>query len=194
MSPEWRAIVLLVHLVGTLFMAAPLYMLVVVNERARFGVPIGYFTDRYMENIIKNQPPRCYAYLAAVLVSGLVLVNDRGWDSLTEWPLLIKVGAFIVLTGLLSYVHFGIQPRIEAILDGVKPDAPVPPEVRPQITALRIRRKRLAGLCLFLVLTAVIMGLRVMWTYNTALTLLFLAGAALFAWRAYKAPVPYGWV
>ncbi len=35
MSPEIRVVVLLLHLVAMLFMAAPLYTLIVVNERAR---------------------------------------------------------------------------------------------------------------------------------------------------------------
>jgi hypothetical protein len=51
---EWRAFLLVVHLVSTLLMAAPFYMLVIFNERAYFGAPMGYFIDRYMENIIRN--------------------------------------------------------------------------------------------------------------------------------------------
>ena len=35
MPLEARIVVLLLHLVAMLFMAAPLYMLIVVNERAR---------------------------------------------------------------------------------------------------------------------------------------------------------------
>ncbi len=35
MSPEIRAVVSLLHLVAMLFMAAPLYALITVNERAR---------------------------------------------------------------------------------------------------------------------------------------------------------------
>ena len=40
MSPEIRAVILLLHLLSMLFMAAPLYMLIIVNERARFNVPL----------------------------------------------------------------------------------------------------------------------------------------------------------
>jgi len=69
----------LMHLIAALFMAAPLYMLIMVNERARFAVPPGYNTDRYMENIIKGQPIRCYTYLAVVLITGLLLTGLDGW-------------------------------------------------------------------------------------------------------------------
>ena len=44
MSPEVRVVVLLFHLLSMLFMAAPLYALITVNERARFTVPPNYNT------------------------------------------------------------------------------------------------------------------------------------------------------
>src|SRR4030043_100625 len=128
---EWRSIVLVIHLISTLFMAAPLYMLIIVNERARFGLPPGYNTDRYMENIIKRQPIRCYAYLAVILITGLLLIRINGleWASLiSDWTLLIKIVAFILLTSFLSFIHFGVQPKIETILSTVKPDGLIPEE------------------------------------------------------------------
>ncbi len=103
-----------------LFMAAPLYGLLAANERTRFAVPPGYNTDRYLENILKNQPLRCYGYLAAILVPGILLTVNRPsfapdpiW---TNWALIAKLAAFSLIVGLLSYVHFGIQPHIERIL------------------------------------------------------------------------------
>jgi len=123
MSLDTRAGLLVIHLVSALFMAAPLYMLIVVNERGRFAVPPGHNTDRFLENIIKNQPKRCYAYLAAILVSGLLVLNPwtAGYgDRLIQWPILGKLGALILLAGLLSYVHLGVQPRIEALLAQVQ--------------------------------------------------------------------------
>ena len=56
---EWKGFLLVVHILSTMMMAAPFYMLVIVNERARFGAPLGYFTDRYMENIIRNNAEHC---------------------------------------------------------------------------------------------------------------------------------------
>ena len=193
MPEEARVTVLLLHLIAMLFMAAPLYMLIIVNERARFAVPPGYNTDRYMENIIKRQPIRCYAYMAVILVTGILLTWARGWIW-TDWALIAKLVTFAVLAGLLSYVHFNIQPRIESVLAGCNPGEEVSVKDKPILLAWRTRRKRLAATCLFLVLTALIMGVRVTWGFAPWLVVVFLVIAALFAWRAYRQPVTWGWV
>jgi hypothetical protein len=193
---EWRSIILVIHLVSTLFMAAPLYMLIIVNERARFGLPPGYNTDRYMENIIKGQPIRCYAYLAAILFTGLLLIWITGlkWTSLfSDWTLAIKAGAFILLVSFLSYIHFGLQPKIETILSTIKPDGLLSEEMRPKLIALRMRRKKFSGLCLFLVLTSLLAGARLTLGLSPLVFLLLVCLSALFAWRAYKVPLPKGW-
>jgi len=193
---EWRSIILVIHLISTLFMAAPLYMLIIVNERARFGLPPGYNTDRYMENIIKRQPIRCYAYLAVILITGLLLVWFTGlrWTSLfTDWTLAIKVVAFILLVSFLSYIHFGLQPKIETILSALKPDGLLPEEVKPKLVVLRMRRKKFSGVCLFLVLTSLLAGARLTLELSPLIFFIFVALSALFAWRAYKVPLPRGW-
>jgi hypothetical protein len=193
---EWRSIILVIHLISTLFMAAPLYMLIIVNERARFGVPPGYNTDRYMENIIKRQPIRCYAYLTVILITGLLLIriNDLEWTSLiSDWTLLIKIVAFILLTSFLSFIHFGVQPKIETILLTVKPDGLIPEEMRPKLIAFRMRRKKFSGGCLFLVLTSLLAGARLTLGLSPITFLIFICLSALFAWRAYKVPLTRGW-
>lgn len=192
MPEEIRVVLLLLHLVAMLFMAAPLYALIVVNERARFTVPPGYNTDRYMENIIKNQPVRCYAYLVVILITGILLTWARGWIW-TDWALIAKIVVFALLTSLLSYVHFNIQPRIESILAGCNPGQEIPADQRPILLVWRLRRKRLGAICLFLVLTALIMGVRVTWGYAPWLVAIFMIAAVLFAWRAYRKPLPFGW-
>jgi len=177
-------------------MAAPLYSLIVVNERARFQAGLNYNSDRFMENIIKNQPRRCYVFLGTILVTGIALLYGDGLGlgaMVTNWNLVIKEISFLALLGLLSYVHFGLQPQIEALIEQIKPDNSAPAEVAAQIRPLRMRRKRLAAICLFLVITAVVMGVRVMTAYNIYLALLLIALAALFAWRVFRAPIPYGW-
>ncbi len=193
---EWRAFLLIVHLLSTLLMAAPFYMLIIVNERARFGAPLGYYTDRYMENIVRNNSVRCFVFQGTMLASGLglVYVTGRSWFALfTDPTLIIKWVALAILASLLAYIHFSLQPRIEVLMEKVKPDAPVPQGLAPQITALRSRRKKFAGICLFLVLTALIMGLQATFFYNFYLALGFIVLAALYAWRVYKKPVPVGW-
>ncbi len=193
---NWRSIILVIHLVAMLFMAAPLYMLIIVNERARFGLPPGYNTDRYMENIIKKQPIRCYAYLVVILATGLLLtwISGRGWTTLfRDWTLLIKVVTFILLTGFLSYIHFGVQPKVERVLSTIKPDSLLPDSEKPKLVALRTRRKRFSGLCLFLVLTALLAGTKLTLGLTPLIFFVFVALSALFAYRAYKVPVPKGW-
>jgi hypothetical protein len=193
MPSDLRTVILLLHLVAMLFMAAPLYALISVNERARFGVPPNYNTDRYLENIIKYQPIRCYAYLAVILVTGILLTWARGWIW-TDWALIAKLVVFTALAWLLSYVHFNIQPRIEGILADCKPGEEVAAKDRPTLLAWRGRRKRFAGTCLFLVLTGLIMGVRLTWGYAPWLVAVFMVLAALFAWRVYRTPVRLGWV
>ncbi|MDP6142468.1 MAG: hypothetical protein QGF23_03395 [Dehalococcoidales bacterium] len=177
-------------------MAAPFYLLIVVNERARFGAPLGYFTDRYMENIVRNNAVRCFVFQGTMLASGLGLIQitGRSWGALfTEPTFIIKWVALLIMVSLLSYIHFSLQPRIESLMEQVKPDTPVPQELGPQITALRSRRKKLSGICLFLVLTALIMGVRAIFSYNFYLAGALVIIAALYAWRVYWKPVPLGW-
>ena len=86
MSFEAYVTVLMLHLVATLFMAAPLYALLAVGERGRFTIPPNYNTDRYLENILKSQPRRCYAYMAMILVTGILLTWSKGWGSTSNSP------------------------------------------------------------------------------------------------------------
>jgi hypothetical protein len=176
-------------------MSAPLYNLIIVNERARFG-PMSYKIDRYLENLIKGSSIRCYAFQLTALGTGLLLVglSGLGFASIfTDWVLATKTGLLLVLIGLLSYVHFGIQPQIEKLLAQVSED-PVPEEIAAAISPLRVRRKRLAGVCLFFVITIIVLGLQVYARYDPTLSLALIALAALFSWWVYKKPVPYGWV
>ena len=119
-----------IHILGVVFMSVPLYNLIVVNERALFGAGMVYPVDRYMENLIRKSAMRCYVFQATVLVSGVVLVHlEMGLSSfLTEWVLAGKTLLLVALMGLLSYVHFGVQPGIERLLGQVQGD-PVPEEI-----------------------------------------------------------------
>jgi len=184
-----------VHILSVVFMSAPLYNLIVVNERALFG-PMSYKLDRYMENLIKGSSTRCYVFQLTALVTGFLLVYFSGLgltSIVSNWVLAAKTGLLLALMGLLSYVHFGIQPKIEKLLAPLSED-PIPEGVATAIKPLRIRRKRLAGVCLFLVITLIILGLQVFVRYGSILTLTLIVLAALFAWWVYKKPIPYGWV
>jgi len=192
MPVEVRVVMTLLHLVAMVLMAAPLYALISVNERARFTLPPNYNTDRYLENLIKYQPVRCYAFLAVIIATGFVLTWARGWIW-ADWALISKLVITALLAGLLSNVHFRIQPHVEVIIDKLKPGEEVAAEDRATLLFWRSRRKRLAGICLFLVLTALIMGLRVTWGYAPWLVAVFMVAAALFAWRVYRTPIRRGW-
>src|SRR3989338_7003222 len=184
-----------VHVLTVVFMAAPLYNLIVVNERGRFGkAPTA--ADRYFENLIRGNAIRCYVFQLTALATGILLVPIGGeaWQALfTNWVLLVKFLLLLVLTALLSWVNFGIQPRIDGLLNQVQGET-IPAEVASQITPLRGLRKRLAATCLFLVVVTVLLGLQVSVRFDPAVTIGLILLAAVFAWRVYRTPIPYGWV
>ncbi|MBI2460105.1 MAG: hypothetical protein HYV61_01015 [Candidatus Rokubacteria bacterium] len=181
------------HILAVVFMAAPLYNLIVVNERVRFG-KAHLQVDQYFENIIRGNSTRCYIFQLTALVTGLLLVGLGGsWLSLfTNWVLLAKLLLLLVLMGLLSVVHFSIQPRIDRLLSRADGET-IPQPIAAEIAPLRLRRKRLASVCLFLVIITVLLGLQVFSAFWAPLTVVLVVLAALFAWRVYKTPVPYGW-
>ena len=183
------------HILTVVFMAAPLYNLIVVNERLRFG-KAPFAVDRYFENLIKSNAIRCFVFQITAFVTGILLIVLGGQPLstlFTNGVLLAKFVLLLILSVLLSYVHLGIQPRIEALLSQVQGNE-IPPEILQKIVPWRVRRKKLAGFCLFFVITLVLLGLQVFVQFNLMTTALLLALAALFSWRVYKSPIPYGWV
>jgi hypothetical protein len=182
-----------VHILSVIFMAIPLFNLIVVNERVSFG-KAHLQVDQYFENIIRGGAKRCYAFQLTALVTGVWLVGLMGPLAalVANWVLLTKLVLLLTLTGLLSVVHFYIQPRIDGLLRQVEGDA-IPQAVAAQMAPLRLKRKRLAAFCLFLVIVTVMLGLQVSLRYPVWLTAVLIAGAALFAWRVYSSRILYGW-
>lgn len=193
---DFLALLRFVHLLPVVFMAAPLYMLLIVNERGGFGPTIRYEMDRYMENIIMRQPKRCYIFLLTVLASGLALLL---WGALgiaalaTNWVVATKLVLFLILAGLLSYVHLGIQPKIEAIMAKINPQEGPSQEQQASIWALRRKRKKLASFCLFLVIVTITLGTKLAFPFNFWILILLVALAVLFVLRVYRSLLPYGW-
>ncbi len=183
------------HILTVVFMATPLYNLIVVNERLRFG-KAPYAVDRYFENLIKTNALRCFVFQATAFVTGILLILLPGEPIsllFTNEILLAKFVLLLILTVLLSYVHFGIQPRIDALLGQVQGEE-IPSAITGQLLPWRSRRKKLAGFCLFFVITLVLLGLQVFVRFDLLLTGLLILLAALFSWRVYKTNSPYGWV
>ncbi len=128
-------------------------------------------------------------------MSGLVLVALQ--EPLTalfnNWVLAAKFVLLLLLTALLSVVHFSIQPRIDGLLREVQGES-IPAEIAARIAPLRMQRKRLAAICLFLVIGTVLLGLQVTDRFSIPLTVVLFLAAALFAWHVYRTRIPYGWL
>jgi hypothetical protein len=183
------------HVLTVVFMAAPLYNLIVVNERLRFG-KAPFAVDRYFENLIKTNAVRCFVFQVTALSTGLALIPLAGQPFGTLFSnriLVVKFLLLLLLSILLSYVHLGIQPRIETLLGQVQ-SSDMPSEILQQIVPWRQRRKRLAAFCLFVVITLVLLGLQVFSPFAPLLNGFLILRAAVFSWRVYKTPISYGWI
>lgn len=86
------------------------------------------------------------------------------------------------------------QPSIEAFLAAVTPDAAPASDLPARLRPLRMRRKRLATVCLFLVVTSIVLGVQAYARIPLWLTGGLVALAALFAWRANRTLLKFGWV
>jgi hypothetical protein len=182
---------------GFVFMSTPLFNLIVVNERALIGSSFNYSADRYMENIIRHGAIRCYVFQLTVLISGLLLIifGPLGIEALwTHWIVLAKTLILLIMMGLLSYVHFNLQPKIESHLSKIGPEDPMPDGILSEMKPYRVRRKKIATFCLFLVITSIILGLQVYELFNPILTVVFICLGALFALNANKTLVRFGWI
>lgn len=186
----------LIHIISFVFMAFPLFNLIVVNERALMGTTFNYGIDRYMENIIRRGALRCYVFQTSVFLSGILLLvfGDLGIESLWQnWIVLVKTLMLLMLMGLLSFVHFSLQPKIETLMAQVDFDTQPPENFSAQLKPYRVRRKQLATFCLFAVITIIILGLQVYSAFSLLLNIGLIALAGLFAWRVSKTGVKLGW-
>lgn len=184
-----------VHILSAIFMAWPYYALVAVNQRARLGPPLGDRTDTYVENIIKNRTIPCYVFQASVLISGLGLVflGGGGLDTLITNRLLgIKFLLLLVVAGILTSVHTGLQPRIDSLFDKAG-NPPFPEEIAKEIGQLRSTRKNRASMCLFCVLVMAMLGVQVWAPFPLWLNGVLILALAAFTMRASNSETSYGW-
>lgn len=186
-----------IHVISFVFMSVPLFNLIVVNERALLGSSFHYYADRYMENIIKHGASRCFVFQSSVLLSGILLliIGPLGIDALwTNWILLLKIILLITLSGMLSLIHFKVQPKIESLLADLTPNSTIPENLMASLKPYRVLRKRMATFCLFIVMTIIILGLQIYGTFNPILTITLIAAAGLFSWRVNKTLIQFGWM
>lgn len=185
------------HVLSFVFMSVPLFNLIVVNERALLGISFNYYTDRYMENIIKHGAYRCYVFQITLLITGVLLLvfGPLGIEALwSNCIVLTKTILLFTLMGMLSYVHFKLQPQIESFLCDLNADSEIPDNLVSQLKPYRVRRKWMATFCLFLVITSIILGLQVYDSFSPALTIILIGFAGIFALNVNKTLIRFGWI
>ena len=185
------------HVISFVFMSIPLFNLIVVNERALMGPSFSFGTDLYMENIIRHGAVRCYVFQLSVFVSGVLLLvyGPLGIQALwTDYILLAKTILLLTLMGLLSYVHFSVQPKIDDFFAEITPESTVPEGFLALVKPLRVLRKRLATVCLFIVLTTIILGMQTYSPYSLILNMVLIGLAGLFSWRVNRTLIRFGWL
>src|SRR3989338_97336 len=187
-------IITLLHIVSAIFMALPFYALISVNEKKAVKNPLGDETDTYMENIIKKQAGRCYIFQITALITGLYLWSRGNFGIALSVPNLLMLGKFLglfILMGLLSYVVFVIQPKIDSLFAELKKENEE--KVASQLNKLRAKRKRFAATCLFVLLAIIIFAVQIREPLSLLVNVVLLVLAALFSYRVYKSNIPYGW-
>lgn len=191
---EIYSVIKVIHIVTAILMAWPFYALVVVNQRARLGPPLGDRVDIYMETIIRNRVIPCYVFQATALVSGLTMVflSLPNLASFFQNPnLVLKFGLLLLNSSLLSYVHFKLQPEIDALF--AEFGSTHLPATSSQIGRLRLRRKQVASICLFSVLTISMLGVQAWKPLPIWVTIVMLGWIVIFTWRGYKSVPRFGW-
>lgn len=185
------------HVMAFVFMSVPLFNLIVVNERAVLGGSFSYDADTYMENIIRRGARRCFVFQWTVLLTGIGILLTGPLGFAAVWAnrvLFAKVILLFILMGLLSFVHFRLQPTIDRILAEARPGAAIPDDLPARLKPHRVLRKRLATFCLFLLIVTIILGMQVYARFSLWLTLGLMALAALFALRANRTLLRLGWL
>ena len=183
------------HVISFVFMSIPLFNLIIVNERALMGPSLNYGTDRYFENIIKRGAIRCFVFQWTVFISGVIILTlGPGLTAIwTNWVLTVKTLILLLLMCLLSYVHFSVQPKIEKLLVSLSPAEPVPKDLSGKLAPFRVQRKKLATVCLFLVITAIILGVQTYNRFHPFVSIALILLAAGFSLRANKSLIRFGW-
>jgi len=185
------------HVISFVFMCVLLFNLIVANERVLLGISFNYEADNHLENIIKNGFNWCYIFQATTLITGLLLLllGNIGIEGLwTDWIVITKTIILIVLMGTVSYVHFKLQPKIESFLSVIKTDREVPGIIFLKLKPYRVLRKWITTFYLFLVISAIVLGIQVYATFNPILSIILIGISGLFSLRADRILLRFGWI
>ncbi|MBI4928571.1 MAG: hypothetical protein HY835_12450 [Anaerolineae bacterium] len=148
-----------------------------------------------METIIKNRVVPCYIFQATALASGfvMILLSAQGFIAFFNNPILAaKFTLLLIISAILSYVHFKLQPQIDGLFHELA--AAPSQDIAARIGQLRLQRKKAASVCLFNVLTISMLGVQAWKPFSGWVTVLLLVLIAAFTWRVYKQPPSYGWI
>ena len=85
------------------------------------------------------------------------------------------------------------QPKIEKLLVSLSPDEQPPEDLSEKLLPFRIQRKKLATICLFLVITAIILGVQTYTRFHPFVSIALIFFAAGFSIRANKSLIRFGW-
>ena len=186
-----------VHVFSFVFMCVLLFNLIVANERVILGISFNFEADSHLENIIKNGFNWCYIFQATTLITGLLLLllGNIGIEGLwTDWIVLTKTIILIVLMGTVTYVHFKLQPKIESFLSIIKTDREVPDTIFLKLRPYRLLRKWITAFYLFLVISAIVLGIQVYAPFSPTLTIILIGISGLFSLRANRILLRFGWI
>lgn len=186
-----------IHVISFVFMCVLLFNLIVANERVMLGISFNYEADSHLENIIKNGFNWCYTFQSTTLITGilLLLLGNIGLQGLwNDWIVITKTIILIVLMGTVSYVHFKLQPKIESFLSVIKTDRELPDSIFLKLKPYRLVRKWITAFYLFLVISAIVLGIQVYAPFNPLLTIILIAISGLFSLRADRILLRFGWI
>ena len=185
------------HVISFVFMCVLLFNLIVANERVLLGLSFNYEADRHLETIIKSGFNWCYIFQSAIFITGIFLLifGHLGIEGLwKDWIVLTKTIILIVLMGAISFVHFKLQPKIESFLQDISSGTKIPDKLYLSLKPYRLLRKWMTTIYLFLIISAIVLGIQVYTTFNPVLTAILIAIAGLFSLKADKIFIRFGWI
>ena len=128
------------------------------------------------------------------LIMLVILFLERGLIAIwSNCILTAKTLILLLLVSTLSYVDFIIQPKIELLLEFLSSNEKAPENLHGKLAPFRILWKKLAIFCLFLVITAIILGAQIYYRFDPFVTTALVLVVASFSIRANKSLVRFSW-